>query len=164
DDALRDEIAWLPQPIADAIASLEAARNPHQARDALWETVQISVRWLAIIALAARSRIGARPGGDPPAVAQTLRELHRRDLADDEWLELVRALVVPFAELRDAYPIPELVDLALAEPSPFQPLFALRAGEGPTTTEESLRDRLARTLPVLAPLLRGIAFLTSYQL
>src|SRR5262249_50229757 len=45
----------------------------------------------------------------------------------------------------------------------FHPLFALHATEGSVTTEESLRDRLARTLPVLAPLLRAVAFLGWYQ-
>jgi serine/threonine protein kinase/WD40 repeat protein len=163
DDDLRAEIAWLPQPIADAIAVLEAARNPHQARDALWEIVRVIARWLGILALCARSRTRA-PGDDPAPVTAALRTLHRRDLRDEEWLELVRALVRPFAELRSAHPVPELVDFALAEPSPFQALFALHATEELTASEESLRDRLARTLPVLAPLLRAVAFLGAYQL
>ncbi|MCE9575356.1 MAG: protein kinase [Deltaproteobacteria bacterium] len=161
DDDLRAEVAWLPQPIADAVAAFEAARNPHQARDGLWEIVRIAARWLGIVALAARSRVGSG-GGDSPAVIATLRELPRRELADEEWLDLVRALARPFATTRDAHPLPELIDLALTEPSPFAPLFALRAAEGATTTEETLRDRLARTLPLLAPLLRALGFLGAY--
>jgi len=39
--AVRQDVAWLPQPIADAIAGFETARNPHQARDALWEIVHV---------------------------------------------------------------------------------------------------------------------------
>ncbi|HMG19754.1 MAG TPA: serine/threonine-protein kinase, partial [Kofleriaceae bacterium] len=163
DDELRAEIAWLPQPIADAVAELEAARNPHQARDALWQVVRVIARWLGILALCARSRTAAG-GGDAPAAIAALRELHRRDLSDEEWVDLVRTLSRPFGEVRDAHPIPELVDLALAEPSPFAAVFALRATEGAVTTEESLRDRLARALPVLAPLLRAVGFLASYQL
>ena len=175
DDDLRAEIAWLPQPIADAVAELEAARNPHQARDALWQIVRTLARWLGLLALCARTRTGAQ-GGDGPAVVAALRELHRRDLTDEEWLDLVRALARPFAGLRDAHPVPELVDFALAEPSPFAPLLALRAAEGaapgPTSptggpgsasSEQSLRDRLARTLPVLSPLLRAVGFLGWYQ-
>ncbi len=164
DDELRAEIAWLPQPIADAVAELEAARNPHQARDALWQIVRVAARWLGILALCARSRTGPPPGGDPAAVTAALRTLYRRDLTGDEWFELARALAATFATTRDAYPIPELVDFAALEPSPFAPLFALHAAEGATTSEETLRDRLRRTLPVLAPLVRAMGFLASYQL
>jgi WD40 repeat protein/serine/threonine protein kinase len=165
DDTLRADVAWMPQPIADAVAALEAARNPHQARDALWTVVAVAARWLGVVALVARSRVGAGPGqgGDAPAVVDALRALHRRELVDDEWIELVRALVRPFAGAREAHPVPELVEVALAEPSPFAALFALRATEGASSSEESLRDRLARTLPVLAPLLRALSFLNAYQ-
>ncbi|HEX3757382.1 MAG TPA: hypothetical protein VHW23_01690, partial [Kofleriaceae bacterium] len=164
DDALRADTAWMPQPIADAIAAFEAARNPHQARDALWAIVRAIARWLGVLALAARSQIGAGATGDPDAVIAALRALSRRDLADPEWLELVRALTAPFAAVRDAYPIPELIDLAAADPSPFAPLFELRAREAATTSEETLRDQLAHMLPVLAPVLRAVAFLTEYPL
>jgi WD40 repeat protein len=166
DEGLRADVAWMPQPIADAVAALEAARNPHQARDALWAIVRVAARWIGIVALAARSRVGPGPGGglDPPLVVEALRQLHRRDLSDDEWLELVRALARPFAGARDAYPMPELVDLALAEPSPFAPLVALRVAETADTSEESLREWLARTLPIVTPLLRALGFLTDYQL
>jgi WD40 repeat protein/tRNA A-37 threonylcarbamoyl transferase component Bud32 len=166
DESLRADVAWLPQPIAEAIDAFEAARNPHQARDALWEIVHVAARWLGVLALAARSRSGPGPGAtsDAPAVADLLRELHRRELRDDEWLDLVRALARPFVGVRDAYPIPELIDLAMAESSPFAPLLALRAAEGVTTSEESLRDSLARTLPILTPLVRALGFLTDYQL
>src|SRR5207237_6063189 len=58
DDGLRADVAWMPQPIADAVVALEAARNPHQARDALWTVVGVAARWLGVIALAARSRAG----------------------------------------------------------------------------------------------------------
>jgi serine/threonine protein kinase/WD40 repeat protein len=162
-DELRAELAWLPQPIADAIAELEAARNPHQARDALWKIVRVLARWLGVLALCARNRTRS-PADDAPGVAAALRELHRRELGDEDWFDLVRALTRPFAAIRDAHPIPELVEFALAEPSPLAPLLALRAGDAAATSEESLRDRLARTLPVLAPVLRAIGFLGSYQL
>ena len=164
DDELCVQIAWLPQPIADAVAELEAARNPHQARDALWQIVRVAARWLGILALCARSRTGPPDGGDPAAVTAALRTLYRRDLTGEEWFELARALAATFATARDAYPIPELVDFAALEPSPFAPLFALRAAEAVTTSEETLRDHLRRTLPVLAPLVRAIGFLASYQL
>jgi WD40 repeat protein/tRNA A-37 threonylcarbamoyl transferase component Bud32 len=111
DAEIRQEVAWMPQPIADVIAAFETACNPHQARDALWQIVHVAARYLGLVALAARSRSG--PGGDPdaPVVVALLRELHRRDLTDDEWLALIAALVAPYATAREAYPIPELVDL-----------------------------------------------------
>jgi WD40 repeat protein len=111
DAETRLELAWMPQPIADAIAAFDAARNPHQARDALREIAHVSARYLGLIALAARSRGGPGGGTDAPVVVALLRELHHRDLADDEWLALVAALVAPYAAAREAYPVPELVDL-----------------------------------------------------
>jgi WD40 repeat protein/tRNA A-37 threonylcarbamoyl transferase component Bud32 len=163
DDDLRAELAWQPQPIADAAAALEAARNPHQARDALWSLVGVIVRWLGVVALCARSRTGA-PGGEPAAVADQIRALHRGDLDLAGWLGLVRDLVRPFAAIRDAHAVPELVDLALAEPSPFAAVLALRAGEAAPASEDALRDQLATALAALAPALRAIGFLASYPL
>ncbi|MCE9578291.1 MAG: protein kinase, partial [Deltaproteobacteria bacterium] len=166
DDGLRAELAWLPQPIAEAVGAIERARNPHQARDALWAIVDVAARWLGVLALAARRAVGPGPGGDAdaPAVVALVRALHRRELADEEWLALARGLAGRFAAAREAYPIPELVDLALAEASPFAPLIALRAAELAATSEETLRAWLARTLPLVTALVRALAFLADYQL
>ena len=171
DAAVRQEVAWLPQPIADAVAGFETARNPHQARDALWEIVHVAVRYLGLVALAARSQGG--PGGtsDAPVVVAMLRELRHRDLTDEEWLELAGALVRRYAATRDAYPIPELVDLVSGtEPDSgsggtlFAPLLAARTAAAAATTEAALRDHLIACVPALARLLRGLLFLTDYQL
>jgi WD40 repeat protein len=169
--AVRQDVAWLPQPIADAIAGFETARNPHQARDALWEIVHVAVRYVGLVALAARSREGPRGAGDAPVVAALLRELRHRDLADEEWLALAGALVRPYAAAREAYPVPELVDL-VAGPGPdedssgtlFAPLLAARTEASAATTEAALRDHLVACAPALARLLRGLLFLTDYQL
>jgi WD40 repeat protein len=168
DVAVRRDAAWLPQPIADAVAGFEAARNPHQARDALWKIVHVAVRYLGVVALAACSRGG--PGAiDSPVAVARVRELRHRDLADEDWLDLIGALVRSSAAARDAYPIPELVDL-IAGPgsSPgdtvFGSLLAARAEEAASTTEASVRDRLVAYLPRLARLLRALAFLADYQL
>lgn len=169
DVAVRQEAAWLPQPIADAVAGFETARNPHQARDALWKIVHVAVRYVGVVALAACSRGG--PGGaiDSPVVIALVRELHRRDLADEDWLDLVGALVRSSTAARDGHPIPELVDL-IAGPGPgsgdtaFAALLAARAEEAASTTEASVRDRLVAYLPPLARLLRALAFLADYQL
>ena len=160
DDSLRAELAWMPQPIAEAITMLEAAANPHQARDAVWQLVRATVRWCGVVAIAARSQLGPRKGGDAPAVTDALRELYRREPSDREWFALVRALVQPFAKLRDAYPVPELIDLAAGDP--FDELFAMHADDETAETEETLRDRLARMLPAVQPLLRAVAFFAQY--
>src|SRR5262249_33984897 len=76
DDALRAELAWMPQPIAESLTLLDAANNPHQARDAVWQIVRATVRWCGVVALAVRSQLGARPGGDAPATTDALRELY----------------------------------------------------------------------------------------
>jgi serine/threonine-protein kinase len=62
DEALRHALlADAPQPIAEAVVALDAARNAHQAWDALHEIVRITVRTLGLIALVARA--GRRRGG-----------------------------------------------------------------------------------------------------
>src|SRR5438067_6145578 len=137
DDLVRDAIAWLPQPVAEAVAAIEAAHDPQQARDAVWEVVHVVARLVGVLALAGQTRVA-----DAAAPIELLREVHRRELADDEWLALARALAAPHAATRDAYPVPELIDLVLAEPSPFDALLTLRGNEGATTTEGSVRDRV----------------------
>jgi WD40 repeat protein len=164
DDDLRAEVSRMPGPIADAVAALETAHNPHQARDACWQIVRASARYLGVLALAARSQLGSGGAAIAPAVGELLRALRRRELAEEEWLELVRGLTRPFEDAREAYPVPELIALCAAEPSPFAALDALRAAEMNTTSEESLRERLARTLPLVAALLRSIRFLADYPL
>ncbi|HEY0991738.1 MAG TPA: WD40 repeat domain-containing protein, partial [Kofleriaceae bacterium] len=139
-------------------------RNPHQARDALGEIVRIALRYLGVVALAACSRGGCDAlGGDPIAVA-LVRELRRRDLTDEEWLDLVGALVRPQLAMRDSYPIPELVDAVSGSPAALGELLAARAGDATATAEISVRDRLLAHLPRLARLLRALEFLTDYQL
>ena len=90
-------------PIAEAIVSLDGARNSHQARDALWEAVHVIVRYLGLLALACRSRIGTGTSTDSAAITDGLRALRRRDLEDHEWFALTCALVRPFEKQKDAY-------------------------------------------------------------
>src|SRR6185295_8470226 len=98
-----------PQPLAEAVAALEGARNPHQARDAARELFRTLVRYLLALALASRAQVhDARI--DPVADA-LLRELGRRALDDGERVRLMRQLVRALAAQRGAYPIPPLVDL-----------------------------------------------------
>src|SRR5262249_35239048 len=100
--ALADRwMAAAPQPLAEAVAALDAAANPHQAALAARALVAATARWIGLTALAA----GARVGAPAPELA---RELRRRALDDGEWLALARAACAPFRERPDAFPLPEL--------------------------------------------------------
>ena len=89
--------------------ALEAARNPHQARDA-----RVAARARRGAAgrgdRARRARARRRPRASDLRTTDAVRRLRRRALPDAEWLALGRELVLPFTTLRDAHPIPELVD------------------------------------------------------
>ena len=41
-----------PKPIAEAALALDAARNAHQARDAMWALVHAATRYVGVVALA----------------------------------------------------------------------------------------------------------------
>jgi serine/threonine-protein kinase len=66
DDSLLAELADAPQPISEAVGALDGARNVHQARDALWEVVRVIMRYLGVLALAGRTRVGEGAGTDTP--------------------------------------------------------------------------------------------------
>ena len=151
-----------PQPIAEAVAALDAARNAHQARDALVQLARTTTRYLGLLALACRSRVSG--GDEPAAVAEALRTLSRRPLADREWLELARELTGAWIARRDAYPVPELVDACqqrgvLLE---LDALVALRDRE--PASEEALVELLEREVARAGKLLEAIAFLGDYAL
>ena len=171
DAPLRDAlIAHAPQPIAEAVAALGAARNAHQAEGAARDCVHVAVRWLGIVALASRTRVGPGQERDAAPVVDALRALRRRGLDDDEWLDLARELCRPFATRRTAHPIPELVGLffsgADASAPRDSPLDAALAAsrESHGTSEDHVRELLARTVPALASFLRTITFVCDYPL
>src|SRR5689334_16874044 len=67
--------AWIadaPQPLAEAVAALEGARNLHQSRDAARELFRTIVRYLLGLALAARAQV--REARIDPAGDALLRE------------------------------------------------------------------------------------------
>src|SRR5205814_8017899 len=107
-----------PQPIADAIAGYEAARNAHQACEALRQLVATAAWTVGILAIACRSRVGAGGRPEPPQARALLGELRRSGLQPAGWIALARALVHPFARAPDTFPIPELVLLFAEETDP----------------------------------------------
>jgi WD40 repeat protein/tRNA A-37 threonylcarbamoyl transferase component Bud32 len=174
--------AGAPQPLAEAVAALETARNIDQACALVWDAVAVASHWLGALALAARSKIGSGGDSDDRDAAERLRALGRGDIDDQGWIDLARALTRPFRRRRDAYPIPELVGLFhgdLAETPPdgiaiaaIKPAFLdsfaqLRTLHGTLDrragkTDEQRRELYAEALVALADLLRTLRFLLDY--
>jgi WD40 repeat protein/serine/threonine protein kinase len=154
--------AWLagaPQPLADAVALLEGARNLHQARDSALELYRGLVRYLVALALASHAHV--RDDHPDRAVLSLLRELRRRDLDDGERLRLLRGLAAPFDDRRGLHPIPALVELARSELLGAAAASAAACAVG-GTTDEVLRARLVRFVGDVACVLRAATFLLEY--
>jgi WD40 repeat protein/tRNA A-37 threonylcarbamoyl transferase component Bud32 len=165
DPALRDELlASAPQPIAEAVSVLDAARNAHQALDAVEELVGVTTRYAALVALAARTRVAAE--ALPPATTELLRALRRRVFTDDEWRLLWRSLVAPHAAAPAAHPVPELVAAATGDGSAILDAIAAlrsRIGHAAGASDLAARDLLADALPTVAAYLRRLAPVCAYE-
>ena len=168
--ALEDEVreaalAGAPQPIAEAVAALAAARTPHEAQGAVRDCQHVVARMLGLVAVACRSRVGAGTttgGRDAPEVLDALRALRRRDLDDEEWRDLARDLCRPFAAAPDAHPMPEMVRLFTGPAEAHE--LPLPAAAPRAMTSEQAHGELTRALPRLARLLRAVSFLDGYPL
>ncbi|MCX5741786.1 MAG: protein kinase, partial [Proteobacteria bacterium] len=163
DEAIRD--AWLaeaPQNLAEGVATLDGARNLHQARDAARDLFRGLLRYLITLALAARAQV--RGDRDDPTVRELLRALRQRELDEDERVKLLRTLVRPFADRRGVYPVPELVDLVGRSGDRgdlFDAVVALRPLSD-VGAEDVVRSQLVQLLPALAKLLRAASFVLDY--
>jgi serine/threonine protein kinase/WD40 repeat protein len=167
-DALRRDaaLASAPQPLAEAVAGLQAARNPHQARDALFLLTRTAIRYLGLVAIACRSRIS--DDDEPAAIAEALRTLSRRPLSDAEWLDLTRGLTAAWSERREAYPVPELVE-ALHDPARraggvLDELLGLQDASASGGDPAALLALLSRGAAKVSALLGELAFLSHYPL
>jgi WD40 repeat protein/serine/threonine protein kinase len=165
DLALRERyLADAPQPIAEAIAALEAAHDPRHVRDALWVIPSVLVRWLAALALAARSRLGTSHDG--PSALAAVRELATSAPPDDRWLELVHDIVRGYAATPDLHPIPELVLFACGDGAhEYRAFAAMRAQLADTTANDDvLVERLRTAMVAATALLRSAELVCDYQL
>jgi WD40 repeat protein/serine/threonine protein kinase len=155
-------LASAPQPIAEAVAALDAARNAHQARAAMLQLVRTLARYLGLLALACRSQFGGVELA--VGVSERLRVLYQRSLTDREWLALTHELTRSWLERRDAYPLPELID-AFHESETMEDLDALAAlRDVEPATDEEATLLLEEALPRVSRVLTGLGFLCDYAL
>jgi serine/threonine protein kinase len=175
DQLLRDELlTHSPQPLVQAVANLEGARNAHQAREQMLLVFRVAVWYLGLLSLACRVRVGTgtKSRRDSEPVLKTLRKLRQQSLNEAEWLALARELCRPFAENRDTYPIPEMVsllfeygsDTASEQAGHFKFLLEMAAKPVQSSSEEQVREKLASSMPRLGALLEALGFLSDYQL
>jgi WD40 repeat protein len=170
DELTRDEIiVHAPQPIAEAVAALDAARAPAAARTALWRAAHVCTQYVALVAVACRARAGPGRYGESPAVVEMLSTLRASGLDSAGWWKLARELIRPFAGMPDAYPIPELVGVFFDGKAPLRTaidaLIESEAGApGPQASAEAVRDFLAGAVPALAAALRALRVLDDYAL
>ncbi|HTJ42436.1 MAG TPA: protein kinase [Kofleriaceae bacterium] len=154
-------LASAPQPIAEVVGALDAARNPHQARAAIFDVVRAIARWLGALALAGARRLGASPITDGHL-------LLRRDRLDDgDWLRVARALTAPLADRPAVHPVPELVELVSSVDAiaALEGLIALRAEDehAPHADVARAGDVVARAAPLVETLLGALAPLFAYD-
>ncbi len=148
-----------PQPIAEALAGYEGARNAHQARDALAVVARTLVRYIGLLAIACRSRVEGKSGG-----AELMRSLALRALEDREWLDLARTLTESWRTRRYAYPVPELVTALHDGPLYDDLAVVLDLREQDAPGEAALISLLEDSLARLARVLEALAFVRDYPL
>ena len=170
DEVTRDEVMMhAPQPIAEAVAALEAARSPARARDTLWHAARVSAKYVGLVALSCRNRAGSGRVGDAPAVTELLSTLQLGTLDTSQWWRLARELCRPFSTMAEVHPIPELVGLFFEGKAELRtPMDALLESREREPAEdagaEDIRGFLAGALPAFAQALRSLRFLHEYRL
>lgn len=157
-----------PQPLAEAVANLEGAKTPRRAVEASGMVVHVLCRYLGLLSLAARARVG--PGGlsDAPEVGALLALLRSHGLSDLQWLVLAAHLVVPFGSKREAHPLPELVQFFVGEEG-LPAVTALEAVAAlpplaKTAPDTACLEYLKKAVPMLGAVLERMSFLLDYAL
>jgi WD40 repeat protein/serine/threonine protein kinase len=168
DEVCAEVIALAPQPIADAMGLLESARSATQARQALKLLVHATVRYLALCALACRSRIGPGSSADTAETRELLVALRESGLHGVKWLALSRALLRPFASRQELFPIPQLLGFFFVGSGADQP--GARAAEANLSEliveveQDDAGFSSRRDLARLSQVLRDVSFLWGYVL
>jgi WD40 repeat protein/serine/threonine protein kinase len=160
--------AWLaaaPRPLAESLAKLDDAHNAHQARDVADGLVRTLLRYLLAMTLVMNAHVHEEDGD--PALLELVLALDRRELGVDKCIRLLRLLVHRLAGPRGASTVPELIDMLTPKPGgtdALDPIFALYTTIDHAASEEAVRLRLLRLIPVLTQLLRAATFVIDYVL
>src|SRR5690606_37422391 len=157
-----------PLPVAETLAAYEASRNPHQARDRMWDLVAVITRFLAVLAVASRSRIG-QVAPEPARVTDAIRSLFRTGLGERGWLDLAVELCRPWASRAQAHPLPELVALLCDDDgggrAALESLIGRREEEAHGGQDEgALRRMLEACVADLGRFISAAGFLADYPL
>lgn len=163
------DVRAMPLPIANAVAELEAALNPHEERDRLVEVFRATLRCLGGLALAARLEVGPGPKRPSAEVDERLSRLRRQALTDGEWVGLTRELLRPWRDVAGTHPLPVLVDVFVGKRARIHEgldgLLGMRKREtvahGTTGTEFEAKAIVAERMPLLVELLEGLSPLWS---
>jgi WD40 repeat protein/serine/threonine protein kinase len=102
-------LARAPQPIAESLAAAEGSSRAEDARAGYIAVVKLVAHYTGMLALASWSRLSRTDA--PGEIVGLVRRLGRGSLEPREWLDLATAATLPFVSIRDAFPLPELVDL-----------------------------------------------------
>ncbi|MBN8723903.1 MAG: SUMF1/EgtB/PvdO family nonheme iron enzyme [Acidobacteria bacterium] len=173
EELLREELLTnAPQPLAASIANLSAARNCYQARERISDILQVLAKYLGVLALACRVRIGSGSKNDSSSILDAIQKLSQQNLNEIEWLELAQELCKPFCFQRDAYPIPELItffyepnsDKTTNQINLFQSIIEMCQSRTVSDKEAYLQSLLSEKMLQLASLLRSLTFLSDYNL
>jgi serine/threonine protein kinase/WD40 repeat protein len=170
DEAVRENaLNDAPQPIAEALALIEAARSPRQQLEATAITRRTIERYLGILALACRAKVGAGQGSDSGEAKALLKRLGAEGLADGQWFELATELCRPFADRPLAHLLPELVGFFFSGADSGSGAKAWAALEGTfvpsaDSSDEALLACLARRVSALSTVLQRLSFAYDYAL
>ena len=163
DEELRELfISQAPQPLAEAVAALDAARNARQGVEAVVQLVRSVTRYLGVVALACRARVGPGSRSDSPSARELLARLGGEGLTDAGWWDLARELSRGFVTQRDAYPVPELVGAFHDPGDNLEPL--TRPWARLEDNEVQLLTAFTSILPQLERGLRALAWTVEYPL
>ncbi|MBK7861295.1 MAG: protein kinase [Archangiaceae bacterium] len=171
DNALNDA----PQPIAEALALIEAARSAHQQLEAVDLVSRTIARYLGVLALCSRAKVGVAASADGPAARALLERLVEAGLTTLEWVQLARELCRPFATRPLAHPLPDLVTFfftvspeGAVTPSrgdeAWGALERLLAAAPPASADDAQYAALAERMAVLGTLLKRLSFIYDYAL
>ena len=174
DEEVRETcLANAPQPLAEAVALIESARTSRAAQEALRAAIKTLVRYLSVVALAARVKTGAGEG-DSPRALELMGRMRKGPLPESDWLALVLELAGAFRSQRASYPLPELLDVLAPDIKPedaplpiavaveLEALTRLREGVSADAVLPHLE--LSGAMARLGQVLRRLSFLFDYPL